>query len=107
MAYTLSMTDIEAILERCEGFEWDEHNQEKNYWKHGVTLFECEEVFFNEPVMLAADVAHSSTESRYWLLGQTNEGRHLLVVFMTRRSKIRVITARDMTRKEKQRYGQL
>lgn len=66
---------------------------------------ECEEVFFNRPVLLMGDAAHSAAEPRYALLGQTNGLRLLTVVFTLRRGEVRVISARAMSRKERTLYA--
>jgi uncharacterized protein len=58
-------------------------------------------VFFNQPLIAMADEAHSMSEPRYFVLGKTNAARHLFVVFTMRESKIRVISARDMSRRER------
>ncbi len=92
-------------LQRCVGFEWDDGNEGKNWDKHRVSDGECEEMFFNDPLVAGADVEHSASEPRYFALGQTDTGRRLFVAFTIRRDLIRVITARDMTRKELRRYS--
>ena len=91
-------------LEKCTGFEWDDGNQGKNWEKHEVTDAECEEIFFNDPVIAGADAAHSKRERRYFALGQTDTGRTLFVAFTIRKQLIRVISARDMTRAELRKY---
>jgi uncharacterized protein len=91
-------------LASLEGFDWDEGNREKNWASHKVSTAECEMVFFNRPLIILDDSKHSESESRYYAFGKTNPGRTLLVVFCKRRSKIRVISARDMNRKEKKFY---
>ena len=88
-------------------FEWDEGNIEKNELKHGVTKEECEDVFFNEPQIVAEDQKHSIKEMRYSLLGQTGLGRLLNVIFTIRNNKIRVISARDQNKKEREIYIEL
>ena len=88
------------------GFEWDEGNRDKNLEKHQVSNGECEEVFFNLPLLLQPDEAHSKTEVRYYVLGQTNAGRRLFIVFTIRNEKIRVISARDMGKRERMIYEQ-
>lgn len=93
-------------LEGVTGFEWDDGNSEKNEIKHGVSVSECEEVFFSEPLLVADDVRHSQDEQRYYALGQTAAGRRLFVAFTVRGAKIRVISARDMNRKEREIYAQ-
>ncbi|MCK4504818.1 MAG: BrnT family toxin [Candidatus Aegiribacteria sp.] len=91
-------------LKDCTGFEWDEGNATKNWEKHDVSQSECEQVFFNKPLIVRRDSAHSETESRYYVLGKTDSGRLLFVVFTIREKLIRVISARDMTKKEERRY---
>lgn len=97
------MVDLSAIT----GFDWDNGNARKND-KHGVSMAEAEQVFFNEPLLLLDDEGHSQSEVRFHALGQTDEGRALHVTF-TLRTKgrlIRVISARDMHRKERAIYEQ-
>jgi len=96
--------DIFNLLSKCVGFEWDEHNAEKNWQKHRVTPSECEEIFFNRPFVVADDLKHSKKENRFYSLGHTDAGRRLFVAFTVRRSYIRVISARDMNRKERKVY---
>jgi uncharacterized DUF497 family protein len=91
-------------LESCVGFEWDEGNEGKNWSNHQVSDAECEEIFFNDPLVAGSDVAHSSSEPRYFALGETGAGRRLFVAFTVRKNLIRVISARDMTKKELRRY---
>lgn len=69
--------------------------------------FECEQVFFNEPLLAQDDIKHSQEEARYYVLGQTDKKRLLFVVFTIRNDLIRVISARDMSKKERKVYGSL
>jgi uncharacterized DUF497 family protein len=92
---------ISDILAKCNGFEWDNCNYEKIKTKHGVTQAECEQVFFNLPVIAGDDKKHSETENRFYVLGQTDTGRLLFLVFTVRKEKLRVISARDMNKKER------
>lgn len=92
------------ILANCNGFEWDKHNSEKIRTKHGVTPAECEQVFFNIPVIAGDDEKHSKNESQFYVLGQTDSGRLLFLVFTIRNDKLRVISARDMNKKERRAY---
>jgi uncharacterized DUF497 family protein len=87
-----------------EGFEWNEANLTKNWEKHRVTPWECEQVFFNLPLVVAEDGAHSTVELRYYVLGQTDADRRLFLVFTIRKRKIRIISARDMSAKERRKY---
>ncbi len=93
---------------RIIGFEWDSGNDRKSDEKHGVSLSEAEQVFFNQPLLVLDDVKHSQSETRYHALGKTDEIRLLHITFTLRSSGtlIRVISARDMHRKEKVIYGQ-
>ena len=97
------MIDFSVIV----GFEWDSGNERKNE-KHGVSMAEAEQVFFNIPLLLLDDLAHSQNEPRLHALGPTDEGRLLHISFTLRRSGelIRVISARDMHRKERSFYDQ-
>ncbi len=92
------------VLIGLEGFDWDAGNSEKSWGKHKVTRLECEEVFFNNALVVMEDEAHSSTEKRYGTLGKTGKDRKLFVVFTVRNRMIRIISARDMNRKEKVIY---
>ena len=95
-------------LTGAEGFEWDAGNSRKSAEKHGVSQGEAEQMFFNAPLLVLADERHSLRERRYHALGQTDAGRPLLVTFTIRGDGrlIRVISARDMHRKERARYEQ-
>lgn len=98
------MEESSNILSGCIGFEWDEHNVEKNWRKHHVTPWECEQVFLNQPLAVVEDIKHSEKENRFYALGHTDGGRLLFLVFTTRRDRIRVISARDMNHKERKVY---
>jgi len=87
-------------LGECVGFDWDESNTAKNWERHRVTPEEAEDVFFEEPLILRHDKGHSSREERYQALGRTSRGRPLFIAFTIRRKLIRVISVRDMNRKE-------
>ncbi len=89
---------------KISGFEWDEFNQNKNWLKHKVFWTECEEVFFNDPLLIYQDEKHSNIEQRFYVLGKTGSFRHLFIVFTIRNCKIRIISARDMNKKEKLEY---
>ena len=92
-------------LEKCIGFQWDDGNQGKNWEGHDVTDAECEEIFFNDPLLAAADPKRSKLEPRYYALGRTDPGRRLFVAFTIRKNLIRVISGRDMTRRELRKYN--
>lgn len=96
--------DILARLQTCTGFDWDEGRLLKNWEKHGVTAAECEQAFFNRPLLAQTDPRHSDSEVRFYVLGQSDSGRLLFLAFTVRRDRVRVISARDMSRKERRSY---
>jgi uncharacterized DUF497 family protein len=94
-------------LSKVSGFNWDDGNARKNE-KHGVSMAEAEQIFFNSPLLLLDDCAHSQSEPRVHALGKTDEDRALHITFTLRQSNqlIRVISARNMHRKERAIYEQ-
>lgn len=100
LVYTTMITDF--IPEPIE-FEWDKGNIDKNFKKHGITNEEAEEVFLNEP-LISEDKKHSRAERRYQCLGITDKKERLFVSFTVRNNKVRVISARNMNKKEKSVY---
>jgi uncharacterized DUF497 family protein len=92
------------LFPQFQGFDWDKANEDKNFYRHNVTWWECEEVFFNQPLYVYLDEQHSLTEERFYALGKTNGARLLFIVFTRRKAKIRVISARDMHKKERKVY---
>jgi uncharacterized DUF497 family protein len=98
------MADIWEVLAQTEGFDWDAGNAPKIWERHEVTPGEAEQVFFNRPLVALPDAKHSQQEDRFYALGQTDGGRHLFVVFTVRKRLIRVISARDMSRRERREY---
>jgi uncharacterized protein len=98
------MVKPKRILANCTGFEWDHGNITKNWDKHDVSAGECEQLFFNKPLFVKHDKKHSKFENRYYALGRTNADRLLFAVFTVRMEKIRIISARDMTVLEMERY---
>lgn len=93
-------------LTQLDGFDWDEGNRNKNRLKHNVEASECETVFYNQPLLLNEDKAHSQIEQRFQALGMTSEGRKLFIIFTIRGTKIRVISARDQNQIERSVYEQ-
>jgi uncharacterized DUF497 family protein len=89
---------------KIAGFEWDIGNRDKNEIKHGVTGIECEEVFFQRPLIVAKDPRHSRSEKRLNVLGKTRSGRLLFLAFVMRNRNVRVISARPMSRREREIY---
>lgn len=95
---------IENLIETIEGFDWDEGNKQKSDLKHKVSNGESEEIFFNKPLLIAEDEKHSVNENRFFALGKTNNGKKLFCVFTVRKNLIRVISIRDMNKKEQVVY---
>ena len=93
---------------RVTGFDWDAGNERKNVDSHRVSQAEAEQVFFNQPLIVTPDDKHSDDELRVRALGITNTGRLLTMIFTLRAGGelIRVISARDMHRKERKEYEQ-
>jgi uncharacterized DUF497 family protein len=100
------MGELPEELAACTGFEWDAGDVDKNWERHRVSAWECEQVFFQRPVLIAPDVRHSRHELRYVALGRTASGRRLTIVFTIRETRIRVISARPMSRRERRVYEQ-
>ena len=95
-------------LNKISGFDWDTGNARKSEERHGVSMAEAEQTFFNAPLLILEDTAHSTQEVRIHALGKTDEGRALHITFTLRKAGnfIRVISARDMHRKERAIYDQ-
>ncbi len=97
---------MKTVISRCEGFQWDQDNSDKKWYLHQVTNGECEELFFNLPLILASDSKHSLLEHRYYALGRTDADRWVFIAFTIRNNLIRVISARDMTDRETRKYAE-
>ena len=85
-------------------FDWDKGNRGKNWRTHRITDRECEELFFDPRLLVYYDKGHSRKENRYYALGNTFAERKLFVVYTLRGEKARVISARDMNKKERKEY---
>jgi uncharacterized protein len=98
------MIDFARII----GFDWDQGNSRKSTESHQVSQSEAEQIFFNQPLFVLIDERHSGTELRWHALGVTDAGRRLHLTFTLREddTKIRIISARDMSRKEREFYAQ-
>lgn len=91
-------------LSQYDGFDWDQGNLMKNWDKHRVSPGECEQIFFHQPLIILFYSEHSEFEEPLYVMGKTDRCRRLFLVCTTRGSRIRVISARDMTKAEKTRY---
>ena len=92
--------DVEQLM----GFDWDDGNIYKNEDSHKLNYRFIEEVFFNEPLLIVEDFEHSEDECRCVVYGKDNKNNKIMVVFTIRDNLIRVISAREMTKKEKNFY---
>jgi uncharacterized DUF497 family protein len=88
------------------GFQWDQGNIDKNLIKHDIENWECEQVFFNRPLLVLDDPKHSISEKRWAAFGKTDVDRLLIVIFTKRDNLIRVISAREMNKKERKFYDE-
>ncbi len=101
------MPVLQEFFAGLKGFEWDAGNSDKNWLSHQVQQAEAEQALLNRPVVVAADRRHSQREPRFFTLGRTDRGRHFTTVFTVRGDRVRVISARPMSRAERRIYGQV
>jgi len=97
---------MEKIFEQFSGFQWDRGNIDKNLTKHNVENWECEQVFFNRPLIVLDDPKHSVSEKRWTAFGKTDSVRFLVVIYTKRNNLIRIISARDMNKRERKFYDE-
>lgn len=95
-------------FDKIAGFDWDAGNSRKSADKHDVSQAEAESIFFNDPLIVIEDAKHSEYEQRLNALGRTAQNRLLHITFTLRQNgtRVRVISARDMHRKERKIYEQ-
>jgi uncharacterized DUF497 family protein len=96
--------DILKKLQECTGFNWDKYNIQKSWEKHKISPVESEQVFFNQPLIVVEDIKHSQKEERFYVLGRTDKDRRLFIAFTIRKKQIRIISSRDMNKKEREIY---
>ena len=92
--------------ELWDGFDWDDGNSTKNWFGHGITQAQCEQAFTNSPLLIVPDTKHSELEERLTAFGRTDAGKTLTIAFTVRGKKIRPISARAMSRKERKGYAE-
>ena len=100
----MEIENYKDVLGMCDGFQWDDGNLSKSWLKHKVNPFEAEEIFFNQPLVILKDIKHSKEEDRFYSLGRTDQNRFLFICFTIRQRLIRIISSRDMSKKEKEVY---
>ncbi|MBA3029285.1 MAG: BrnT family toxin [Desulfobacteraceae bacterium] len=97
---------MEKISEQFTGFQWGVGYIDKNRIKHNGENWECEQIFFNSPLIVLDDAVHSVAEKRWVAFGKTDQGRFLVILFTERKNLIRIISARDMNKREKEFYNE-
>jgi uncharacterized DUF497 family protein len=97
---------MEKTFDQFSGFQWDEGNLDKNLIRHHVENWECEQIFFNRPLIVLDDPRHSVSEKRWVAFGKTDNDRFLVVVYTQRKNLIRIISARDMNKRERIFYNE-
>jgi len=85
-------------------FEWDPEKARENEQKHGVGFPEASEAFDDDHSSSVPDPDHSADEDRYLIFGISKQGRHLVVSYTERGKRIRLISARQMTSRERRAY---
>jgi uncharacterized protein len=85
-------------------FKWDNNKASSNAFKHGITFEEAVTVFADPYLLFTEDARHSHGEEREWAIGESENGLILVVVFTMRDEQIRIISARQATKQERQRY---
>ncbi len=101
------MSEPDDLVAGLDGFEWDDGNSAKNWLRHEVQQSEAEQALLNTPVVVNVTRKHAAAEARLIALGQTDAGRLLTVVFTVRGTKVRVISARAMSKPERKIYGEV
>jgi uncharacterized DUF497 family protein len=97
---------MEKIFEQFSGFQWDRGNIDKSLINHNVENWECEQVFFNRPLIVLDDPKHSISEKRWAAFGKTDTDRFLVVIFTKKNNLIRIISSRDMNKRERSFYDE-
>ena len=87
-------------------FEWDAQKEKANLLKHGVAFDEAKSVFVDPLYVDFYDPDHSDDEERYIIIGQSQQGRLLVVAYTERLQSIRLISARAAKRKEIEAYAE-
>lgn len=93
-------------LSQCSGSKWDEGNSDRSWIKHRASRSECEQVFFNVPLVVRGDPKHSQGENRYLALGLIDRGPGRFVALTVQKDTIRGISGRDVNRRERWIYDE-
>ena len=88
------------------GYIWREDIIDKLAWKHNVAINEVVEIFASKPRIERLERGHRPGEDLYLASGQTDTGRYIVVFFIHKANgQALIVTAREMTAKERRRYG--
>lgn len=98
--YCINKYSMNLDFSKITSFEWDQGNIE-HIKRHKVSIDECEQVFVYSEIKALKDIKHSFSEERFKAFGMTLNGRLLALVFTIRKGKLRVLTARDQSKKER------
>lgn len=98
------MTTDEIYEYLGQTFEWNKMKAAKNVFRHGVRFPEAATVFFDDEALYFSDEEHSEDEERYTIVGRSLRSRTLFVVHVVRRERIRIVSARVATPKERKDY---
>jgi uncharacterized DUF497 family protein len=100
----VSLSGLAAAILCIVEFEWDADKSESNLKQHGVSFHEATTVFDDTLSITVPDPDHSFDETRYVIVGVSHEGRLLIVSHADRADRIRIISARELTRDERSAY---
>jgi uncharacterized protein len=90
---------------RITSFDWDQWNIQKNELKHGISSLEAETVFYDKSLVIFADIKHSRENEKRWIAyGKSGYHNILMIAFTIRSDKIRIISARKASNKERRIY---
>lgn len=101
------MGELDDLVGGLDGFDWDAGNSDKNWLRHEVRGAEAEQALLNTPLVVNVTSRHGAAEPRFIALGQTDAGRPLTVVFTVRGTRVRVISARAVSKAERKIYGEV
>lgn len=86
-------------------FNWDQWKIQKNEEKHGISKLEAESTFFDKELKVFDDIKHSTSREKRWIcFGKSGYHNILMIAFTKRNRKIRIISARKASRKERKVY---
>lgn len=98
--------EIEGAILLLVRFEWDPRKAAHNSAKHGVSFEEAKTVFDDDLFLVFSDPDHSLEEQRFLIVGRSRQARLLVVVYTERAEVVRLISAREATRRERRTYEQ-